>query len=433
MSLTPVVDQPIHPMPLDPVGLLAYALLLVVVTLATMRRPVFGACALLFLQPFAFYRDIADTTITLPKVALAAVLLGLCASPAVFAFLREWRARAMLIAGGAVVAASLLSIFVAQHHAAAARETLKQLYYVLIFAAVYVCYRADTERRFAVGAIASATILVSLLALSQEVIGAPSAFVVAGHQLPRIAGALEGPNQLAGFLEIAVPLLFAALAWEASALTQSALFLGLFADVLTFSRGGLFGCGLALVIVVIAYRGKWQRPVATAIAGVVAGTFIASVWGWLAHVSSISRFWNFSEANYAGGVGKRSLLWQAAIRMWRANPLLGVGAGNFELELPQYGLQGIRTHANSLYLQALAEGGIALFAATVALFVAAVRVLVSRIAASPIATAALSATIALAVHQIADDVFFYPKVGGFWWAVVALGAVEVQLAGRTPE
>lgn len=433
MSLTPVVDQPIHPTPLDPVGLLAYVLLLVVVTLATMRRPVFGACALVFVQPFAFYRDIAHTTVTLPKVALAAVLLGLCATPGIFAFLRESRARAMLLAGGAVVAASLLSLLVAQHHAEAARETLKQLYYVLIFAAVYICYRADANRRFAIVAIAAATVIVSLLALSQEVIGAPSAFVIGGHPLPRIAGALEGPNQLAGYLEIAAPLLFAALAWEASALTQTALFLALFADVLTFSRGGLFGCALALVIVVIAYRAKWHRPIATVVAGVVAGTFVASVWGWLAHVSSISRFWNFSEANYAGGVGKRSLLWQAAVRMWRSHPLLGVGAGNFELDLPQYGLHGIRTHANSLYLQALAEGGIPLFAATVSLFVTAIRVLVSRIAASPIAVAALAATIALAVHQIADDVFFYPKVGGLWWAVVALGAVEVHGRGRTPE
>lgn len=433
MSLTPVVDQTVNPMPLDPVGLLAFVIVLVVVTLATMRRPVLGACALLFLQPFALYRDIAHTTITVPKVALAGVLLALCASPGAFALLRERRARAMLLAGGAIVAASVLASFTAQHHGAAVRETLKPVYYLAIFAAVYICYRLEPNRRFAVAAVACASIVVSSLALSQEVLGAPSAFVVGGHPLPRIAGALEGPNQLGGYIEVVGPLLFAALAWEAAPLTQAALFLALFADVLTFSRGGLFGCALALAIIAFTYRGKCARAIATVAAGVAAGTLVASFWGWLAHVSTISRFWNFSEANYAGGVGKRSLLWQAALRMWREHPLLGVGPGNFELELPQAGLAGIRTHANSLYLQALAEGGIPLFLATVGLFVTAIRSLAVRVAVSPLATAALASTIALAAHQAADDVFFYPKVGGIWWAVVALGVVELEAPGRSTE
>jgi O-antigen ligase len=114
--------------------------------------------------------------------------------------------------------------------------------------------------------------------------------------------------------------------------------------------------------------------------------------------------------------------------MWLHSPILGAGAGNYELELAQYGVSGVRTHANSWYLQSLAEGGLALFAATLALLAAAIasfsgKPLVERLrAGSPWILAALAATIALAVHQIVDYLVFYPKVGAAWMLVLGVAA-----------
>jgi O-antigen ligase len=114
--------------------------------------------------------------------------------------------------------------------------------------------------------------------------------------------------------------------------------------------------------------------------------------------------------------------------MWRARPILGVGAGNFEFALPAYGVFGVRTHANSWYLQSLAEGGIVLFGATIALLAAIVGSLLSCAArknfreAPPWAIAALASTAALALHQIVDYLVFYPKVGSAWWLLVGIAA-----------
>jgi O-antigen ligase len=118
--------------------------------------------------------------------------------------------------------------------------------------------------------------------------------------------------------------------------------------------------------------------------------------------------------------------------MWRDHPLLGVGAGNFELDLPQYGVYGVRTHANSWYLQSLAEGGIVLFLATLAMVGASIggfleKPLVARLRAqSPWVIAALAASVALGLHQTVDDFVFYPKVGGAWFLLLGIAAAAFR-------
>ena len=135
----------------------------------------------------------------------------------------------------------------------------------------------------------------------------------------------------------------------------------------------------------------------------------------------------------SGGVGTRTNLWRAAIGLWRQHPLFGVGAGNFELEIPLTGLRGVRTHANSLYLQSLVEGGIPLFAATVWLTYVSIATFAKDRLRSPFVVAAFAASIALGLHQFFDLLVFYPKVGGWWWIVLGLGAAQLAAPERVSE
>jgi O-antigen ligase len=431
----PVVDRFAVPVPLDPPSAALFVTVFIAAAIATARRPSYGLCALLLTTPIAFAHDAFGTTITLSKSVLLGVFVGLSTYAGCARWLRQRPAPLVLGAIGIFAFATALTVLDALHPAAVVRETLKVVEYGALFVAAFLCYRLDRDDGRLIGAVAIAAIAVSLSALGQEIVGAPSGLYIGAAIVPRIAGLLEGPNQLSGYCEIAVATLGAWTLVRRSALLDVALGLIVCADILTFSRGGWAGLGvIAVLLTLIGGRRTW-RTLRPALLGLVAGLAGSSWWAIYAHTPAVLRA-SLEPSLYAGGVGNRSELWHAAWQMWRARPFLGVGAGNFELALPAYGVWGVRTHANSWYLQSLAEGGILLFAATLGLLAAIVasltgaRPLERLRRGSPWTVAALGATLALALHQTVDYLVFYPKVGGGWWLL--LGTAAAALAAAPP-
>lgn len=407
---------------IDPLTAILYTGVLVAVTLLTMRRPYYGVCALIVVQPFAFYQDVFATTLTLSKVVLIGVLLGLLAYPSAFWALRAPVPQRLIRAGLLVMAATVVTFAVASYHDAVARETLKIVEYLLLFSVVVAAYRLDPQPQGIRTTVLLTTLAVALLALLQEIVGAPSAMLLGGHAIPRIAGPLEGPNQLAGYFDVALPLVLALAIEQPTPTALITLFFIVAADVLTFSRGGVLGAISGIVCVLFILRHNVRAPLTAVAAGLGAGIAVALSWGVVANTLGLERFWDFREPEYAGGVGTRPQLWHAAWTLWLQHPLLGVGAGNFEREIPLTGLHGVRTHSNSLYLQSLVEGGVVLFAATVWLVYTSIAAFVRPRVSTPFVVAALAASVALALHQTVDLLTFYPKVGGEWWILMALGA-----------
>jgi O-antigen ligase len=424
----PVVDRFFTHIPLDPATAVLFAAVFITTALLTTRRATYGLVLLIVVQPFALYRDIFATTITLPKTVLLGVVVGLTAYAGITRRLREPTVRVILLALLAYLIAMAISFVHAMYPGATLREVLKVAEYAVLFAAAYLCYRLEQHDRIIVGAVAAVTIVVTLTALVEEVIGAPSGLCIGTSIIPRIAGVLEGPNQLAAYLEIAVATLGPWAMARRSTLLGAALGLAACTDVLTFSRASV----AAMVIVVIAWIVYDRRSVRSALVpvvlGALAGLGIAGAWETYAHTSALARL-SFSPSNCAGSVGSRPELYRAAFAMWLRHPLFGVGAGNFELELYQAGVLGVRTHANSWYLQSLAEGGLVLFVATLGLVTATLvsfgRHLRER---SPWIVGAFVATLALALHQIVDYLIFYPKIAGPW--LILLGIAAAALAAN---
>ena len=430
MTYLPVVDRFATPVALDPLSAALFAVAFVASTLLTARRPAYGLAALVLVTPVAFAHDVAGTTLTLPKTVLLGVLVGLLTYRGCARLLTRPPAPLLLGAFALLFAATALTIVDAVHRGPVVREAFKVIEYAAFFAAAFLCRALDRDDAPLLGAVCIAAIVVAITALMQELVGAPSGLYIGAAIVPRIAGLLEGPNQLAGYCEIAVATLGAWALARRFALLDVALALAVCAAVLTLSRAGWFSLAIVLAVVAAAGGKRAWPALAPAALGLAAGAIGAAGWAIAAHNPNVLRA-SLEGSAYAGGVGNRSELWRAAWRMWLTRPILGVGAGNFERLLPAYGLFGVRTHANSWYLQALAEGGIVLFAATLALLAAIVAGLGRGLsparlrAGSPWVLAALAATIALALHQTVDYLVFYPKVGGAWWLLIGIAAASV--------
>jgi len=426
----PVVERFAVPIPLDAPSAAFFASVFVVAALLTSRRPAYGLALLFLTTPIAFAHTVFGTDITIGKVAVLGVLLGCSTYRGSLALLHRRAASLLLGALALLTIATALSVLDAAHPGGVLRETLKIVEYGAFFVSAFLCHSLDRADWPLVSAIAIAAIAVSLSALAQEAIGAPSGLYIGSAIVTRIAGLLEGPNQLSGYYEIAIAALGAWALVRRSALLDVALALSVFADVLTFSRAGWVGLAIVAALLAVAGGTRTWRAVRPALFGLIAGIAGAAFWAVYAHTPAVLRA-SLEPSAYAGGVGNRGELWGAAWRMFVARPLLGVGAGNFEWALPAYGVFGVRTHANSWYLQSLAEGGVILFAATIGVIVVTIGVLagsrpLQRLrTASPWAVAALAATIALVLHQTVDYLVFYPKVGSAWWLLLGTAAAAL--------
>ena len=409
--------------PVDLPSALVYAVCAVVVALLTRRRPALGVAALLVLAPFDFARYAGPTTITTLKAGLVGMLLALAFSRPDLAAFRTLPVRAMLAAFAATLVAIALSATHAQHLGAVVREAFKDGEYLLLFLGAIAAFATDPDDRPFWRTLEIAVALVCLSALAEYVVGAHSGIVVHGASFPRIAGALEGPNQLAGYLDVGLPVLVARALLHRDRRLVLVIALAAITDVLTISRSGIIGVALGVVVVLLVLRplgGTAWRFAGAVTLVVVAGAALALRAGVPAGYFSLDQ-----APQAADHLANRSQLWHAAVELWRTSPVVGVGAGNYELDLAQAGLPNVRTHANSIYLQSLAEMGIVGLLVTLAMFAVTIATLGRSAVRRPLVVGALGATVALAAHQTFDDLFFFPKVATAYWLVVGVAVAEV--------
>ncbi|MDQ6767515.1 MAG: O-antigen ligase family protein [Candidatus Eremiobacteraeota bacterium] len=426
LLLPPVIDQTIQRVPLDPWSAIIFVLVIFASIYLGFRRSPWIAALLAFAVPFAAYRDIAHTTITIEKCAVFGAAFGLLLGGAPL-WPRSQGAQRVLLAGGALLLAITLSSTNAAYAWPVVREFFKQAEYLVLFwcAATFI-ERIDRSQAYFIGGVAAAAAIVSTLAVSQAVIGgAPSGVWVNGHPLPRVAGTLEGPNQLAGFLESTLPILWVwpmlSFGWKplrdyVTGASSAAL-------ILTQSRAGVLIAALSYAILWRLQRTTARTSLISMSIGATFGVIVSAGWFLLwAHASfaDIQRLFLFAVPGEPGGVGTRIQLWPAAIELFRHHPIVGVGAGNFELLLSTVGLHGIQTHASSLWLQTLAEQGLIGFAALLVFSYVALRETFAC-RTSALGLAAFLAIVSLLAHQLVDDLFFFPKVGALCWLLLGAG------------
>lgn len=392
------------------------------------RKPSYAVAATIFCVPFDLTHHFGPTTMTLPKAAIVGLGVGLLLRRASFSKLAR---REIALTGAAVLAVALttaLSITQADYPAEALRVTLRATEYVADF---WLCALAFCEEpllapiALSIAAVAGVT---SILALRQEFGGAPSAILFGTHVVPRIAGPLEGPNQLAGFLQVLLPpILTLGLGGMLRRWYIPLAVVVAAAEVLTFSRAGVATCAIGVAAALVAARmhdAKTWLLLAISALGIPVSV-VLMVGG------SLSRFWSAADPTQPTGLGSRGELWAAAWRLFRSHPWLGIGADNYEFELGRAGFPELRTHTNSQLLQSAVDGGLPLLAAFLWATLQPIVTLARNARLHPLFPGVFGALVGLALHQIFDDMTFFVKIGTIVWMLtgVALAMlVEVKRA-----
>jgi putative inorganic carbon (hco3(-)) transporter len=264
----------------------------------------------------------------------------------------------------------------------------------------------------------------------------------------RISGPLTDPNYFAQVLVLVLPLALDRIFNGRHVLERltgagASVLIG-FALVLTYSRGGL----IAAVVVVMAvgwFNARHQAFAVAAIFAVIA--VLASPFipvEYIARLSTISGTLELltsdGGASDAAISGRLSEM-MAAVHMFLANPLIGVGYGQYEVHYQDTAMlsglmaRGADREAHSLYLQVLAERGLlgALpFVGLLALTAYSVRRGRARLLAAGLTSDAALARaygIGLLGYFIAAT-FLHDGYDRYFWLSIAIALALPQITAR---
>ena len=206
----------------------------------------------------------------------------------------------------------------------------------------------------------------------------------------------------------------------------------------TFSRGGIVALGV-VVLVGLFYGGRWRKGMAVLglTAVIVGAVYVAGVAGGGGGGGRLL------DASTSG----RSSIWTVGWRMVSANPVVGVGSGNYVTAEPHYLLSSpgsisadqfiIDTPyvAHNIYLHVLAEMGViglVLFLGLIGLSIAsairAVRI-AQRRGDRTVETLARALVLALA-GMLAADFFVSEQYSKQLWLLLAMGPALLAVASR---
>lgn len=282
---------------------------------------------------------------------------------------------------GYFAVAVIASTMVNHPTGSAARELMRLGSYLCLYYAILDWVRAERDLKAIVLALLISTIAVTVFGFYQEASGGYSSLYQALYPIQdealaippwsgRITSFLSHYNGLAAYLNMVVPFCIGLAVWAQDRCSRmlggTCFVLASFAILLTQSRGGLLAYVSILLLsacLLPRTRGARLRWVAAVVLFSISSALVAGlIFKRLSGVDSYTEI-------------TRLAIWAGAGMLFAGNPILGVGYGNFKIALTSAITvpDGFMLDAHNLYLELLAETGVAGFAAFAVLVVACLR------------------------------------------------------------
>jgi O-antigen ligase len=180
-----------------------------------------------------------------------------------------------------------------------------------------------------------------------------------------LTGTYVNRNHMAGFLEMAIPLLlgmFLTRSWSPEGrigMIALVLFL-IVCQALTLSRGGWTGTAVAMVFMAVVLLFKkgfvHKRLVGYLLVGILVTAAIV-----MASTPVVERIITLTQGNLEDNIAHRRNLWKGTRAMIADHAAAGTGPGTFAVAYPPYQAPGyslLSRYAHNDYLQFTAEAGI---------------------------------------------------------------------------
>jgi len=262
---------------------------------------------------------------------------------------------------------------------------------------------------------------------SEAVLANPSWLVnIGGHTYLRATATFPDPHMFSFYLGLLIPLalgMFFAAEGKKLLLAFSLAIL-LLADILTFSRGGYLGLlagAIAIAVIFWSRIGKKYKLAALAAVGLAAVVLSVS--------SPVSQrffsIFNFREGSNQG----RIETWRQAVEVVASHPLLGVGIGNYPLEIKASASYRDPIYAHNAYLDVAAETGIIAALVWIALLFSAGKIFFIKGKKDILLQMGAVSLLIFAAHSLVETGIYSPVVLTLLLIIISLSAY----AGRTDQ
>jgi len=250
----------------------------------------------------------------------------------------------------------------------ARQELMQILLFGFLFFGVVNNLRGQDEAEISTLALLVVATLIAGYAAAQLAHHSNQVWNVTSPYPGRASGTFISPNNLAGFLELLLPLAVAfLLVGKVSVITR--ILLGYAALVMlaglaaTFSRAGWVSAAAGLVLllgILLGHRNhRWKAVVLLLVllagGGFFANKYLAQTPGYMRRVAKPD-----AEGPGVLSFDSRIEMWRAAVRMWQDNFWFGVGPAHYDYRFREYRPETLQLRpdrAHNDYLNLLADWG----------------------------------------------------------------------------